>query len=372
MRLIKRRNIPTFLLHLTGCLALLSLPLLLSPESLSLHAYLTNPPTQRDLVAYILALTLFYVNFFFLIPTLYFRRRYLLYILFNLILFTAFITVPNILIRPTLPRIQNTFIYPSPNPLPPNPTSRPLLPFPATRPPTAPFPPAPARFLFLNISRHLFLFLAAIIFGLLLRIRTLWKTAEQERVRAALSYLKAQINPHFLFNTLNTIYALALERSDKTPAAITRLSSMMRYVLLEVGRDKVPLEHELTYLSDYIALQQTRFEGALQLDFAITGSPDQKMIVPVLLIPFIENAFKHGVNPEIPATIRIHIDIRRNDLHLFVSNRKVATPLPDNYPGGLGIRNTRQRLDIFYPSRYQLNLDDDGPIFIVNLNLQLT
>src|SRR5262249_31694930 len=134
----------------------------------------------------------------------------------------------------------------------------------------------------------------------------------------------------------------------------------------------VPLEHELTYLSDYIALQQARFDGSLQLDFTITGKPDHQTIIPVLLIPFVENAFKHGINPEIPSTIHIHLEIRKRVLHLYVSNEKLAPGLTDTHPGGLGIRNTRKRLDAFYPSRYMLKLDDDGATFTLNLDLQLS
>lgn len=372
MRLKKHRYIPPLLLHLTGCATLLALPLLFSPESLSLRAYLTNPPTQRDLLAYILALALFYANFFFLIPLLYFRRRYVLYVLFNLLAFVAITFLPNVLIRPSMPDIGG----PAPNFRPINgpPSMFSAEPGPSRQSvPPPPHQPGPVtRYLFLNLSRHLFLFLAAVILALLLRIRDRWVTAEERRTQAELSYLKSQVNPHFLFNTLNTIYALSLEKSDKTAAAITRLSSMMRYVLLEAGKGKVPLEHELTYLSDYIALQQARFNGAMQVDYSVTGSPEQLTIVPVLLIPFIENAFKHGVNPEVPALIRIHLDIQPHELHLLVSNQKVANRLSDAYPGGLGIRNTRERLDIFYPSRHRLVIGDKDSLFTVDLTLQLT
>lgn len=376
MRLTKTRYIPLLFLHLAGCATLLALPLLFSPESLSLRAYLNNPPTQRDLLAYILALALFYANFFFLIPKLYFRGRYVWYILINLLAFIAISFLPNAIVPPSMPDIAG----PAPNfrqmnAPPPDPGH-----FAPGHPPSSFAPdfhqtyqPIPlARFLFLNLSRHLFLFLAAVIFALLLRIRDRWVTAEEKRTQAELAYLKAQVNPHFLFNTLNTIYALSLEKSDKTADAITRLSSMMRYVLLEAGKGKVPLQHELTYLSDYIALQQARFDGALQVDFKVTGDPEQSTIVPVLLIPFIENAFKHGVNPEIPALIRIHIDINHGQLHLLVSNKKVANRIADTYPGGLGIRNTRERLGIFYPSRHQLNIGEADAVFTVNLTLQLS
>jgi LytS/YehU family sensor histidine kinase len=147
---------------------------------------------------------------------------------------------------------------------------------------------------------------------------------------------------------------------------------MMRYVLLEAGRDRVPLEQEIAYLTDYTQLQQTRFEGSLELDFTITGRPEGKTIAPLLLIPFVENAFKHGINPEQPSDIRIRIDIGETDLRLQVANKKVAVPALSPGPAGLGIANTRQRLGILYPARYALNIKESTEDFDVLLTLHLT
>jgi sensor histidine kinase YesM len=196
--------------------------------------------------------------------------------------------------------------------------------------------------------------------------------AEEEKLHAQLAYLKTQINPHFLFNILNSIYALALERSDRTAGAIVKLSSMMRYVLLEAGRDRVLLEQEIIYLTDYVGLQKTRFEDSLELEFEITGHPEGKTIAPLLLIPFIENAFKHGVNPEQPSAILIRIDIRETEIRLQVNNKKVDVKPQLPGPAGLGINNTRQRLGILYPGRHTLTITDETTDFQVLLTLQLT
>lgn len=332
-------------------MALLALPILFSPESLSLHAYFTNPPTQKDGIAYLLVLGAFYGNFYFLIPKLYFHRKYFGFVLLNLCCFVAITFLPALIIQPP-PPMDN------PPPFQPGP---------------GPFQPGPAQpSLFMDISQHLFLFLVAVFFALTLKIRNRWKRAEEEKLHAELAYLKAQINPHFLFNTLNNIYSLALEKSDRTPGAIVRLSSMMRYVLLEAGKGKVPLEQEINYLTDYIGLQQTRFESFLRIDFSVTGRPEGKNIVPLLLIPFVENAFKHGVNPEEPAPIRIGIDIDEQTLHLQVSNHKVTVQQPASDPGGLGIRNTQQRLAIFYPGQHDLLIKDGSATFDISLTLNLT
>ena len=414
------RKTQQILLHLIGCVVFLSLPLLFSPESLSLHSYLTNPPTQRDIIAYMLVLGVFYSNFYLLIPRLYFRRKYAFYILTNILAFILIIEIPDLLIRQPdrrpFPKERGSFSqYPQPGPDHPEPsqpgqpqfntsdpppteppqfdTSNPRQPGPPqfspsqsdpTRPDMArPIPPRPdpsrpgphhrnSPNFFRDLAQHLFIFLVVLFLALLLKIRNRLKQTEAEKLHAELAYLKAQVNPHFLFNTLNSIYSLALEKSDRTPDAIVKLSSLMRYVLLETSREKVPLEQELTYLSDYIQLQQTRFEGSSFVDFSISGQSEGKSIAPLLLIPFIENAFKHGVNPEEPSAILIRIDIMDDQLILLVTNKKLASPQPTPIPSGLGIQNTRLRLQLLYPARFILNIDDGTKDFSVSLTLKLT
>jgi hypothetical protein len=367
-------------LHFAGCVIFLALPFLFSPESLSLHSYLTNPPTQRDIVAYILLLGVFYTNYYLFIPRLYFLRKYTLFIGCNLLCFALLLSLPSLLLPPRQdgfqtdnrsfpPRFQNSPAdAPGSRRPPPDAAGSPGSfgpPPDFDRPPPGSRPP----FRFLN-AEHFFIFLVVLFLALLLKIRDRWIRAEDEKLHAELSYLKAQINPHFLFNTLNSIYAMALGRSDQTAGAIVRLSSMMRYVLVEAGRDKVSLEKEITYLTDYIKLQQIRFEGSLQLSLEINGRPENRQIVPLLLIPFVENAFKYGVNPEEPSAIGIRIDIGEHELHLDVSNKKVAIHHPADTQGGLGIHNTRQRLQLLYPGKHTLIIEDSNDSFTVSLTLK--
>ncbi|GGB15529.1 sensor histidine kinase [Puia dinghuensis] len=341
----------------------LSLPILFSPESLPLKSYLSNPPTRRELLIYVLVLGVFYANYFLLIPAYYFTRRYLAFALFNLLCFGLLTFMP-LLLAPISPLPRPGFNNTPPHTAAPN--------RPEYSPPPIDHPHG--RPIFRDISQYLFLFLVVLFLALLLKIRDRWRHAEEEKLHAELAYLKAQINPHFLFNILNSIYALALERSDRTAGAVVKLSSMMRYVLLEAGQNRVPLEQEITYLTDYIELQQTRFEDedTLQLDFTVTGQPEGKTIAPLLLIPFVENAFKHGINPEQPSAIRIRIDIGEKELRLAVTNRKVAPKLLPTGPAGLGINNTRQRLGILYPAQYTLSIEDNADDFHVLLTLHLT
>jgi len=347
------------LLHIAGWMVFLSLPLLFSPESLSLYAYLTNPPTQRDLLSYILILALFYANFYWLIPRLYFRKQYVGFLLTGLLCFFITVFLPEMVLPPAgLHHPSGAY-----SPPPPHPRE-----FSDTPPP----PPLHRRHsLWMDLSQHLFLFLGMMLLALMLKIRARWKQAEKEKLQTELSYLKAQINPHFLFNSLNSIYALSIEKSDQAPAAIVLLSQMMRYVLDESGKEWVPLEKEIDYIRSYIALQQTRFGPTIHLDFQVTGSPASYRIAPLILIPFIENAFKHGVNAEENSDIHIHLEIKEASLHLLVINNKVTVRLTPDSHSGLGIDNTKKRLLLVYPQAHWLDIHDNTHDFQVSLTLKL-
>ena len=343
------------LLHLAGCIVVLSLPLLFSPESLSLNDYLTNPPTQRDIFFYALILAIFYLNYYRLIPKFYFSRRYVILLLINIACFFAISYLSGHLFG-TL-RLQ-----PGPSP------------YPDGSPGPSPFsnmPPRPSHHpFFMDLSQHLFVYLVVFFLALLLKIRERLKQTEKEKLQAELSYLKAQINPHFLFNILNSIYSLTIEKSDKAPDAVIKLSEMMRYVLDESGRDLVTLQKELNYIRNYIALQESRFGSTIRLDYHI-DDPIPKKIAPLILIPFIENAFKHGVNPEEDSEIHIRINIKNNELHLEVTNKKVNIHSSLEEHSGLGIANTKVRLQLLYPNGHTLEIRDNKDDFRVFVTLQL-
>jgi LytS/YehU family sensor histidine kinase len=199
-----------------------------------------------------------------------------------------------------------------------------------------------------------------------LKMSNLWKQTQKEKLDAELLYLKAQINPHFLFNTLNSIYSLAIVKSDMTASAIVKLSGMMRYVLSEAHLETVSLQKETAYISDYIELQKLRLTESANLHFILTGYNTGKQIAPLLLIPFIENAFKFGVNPEKKSEISIHIDIEESHLFLFVKNDKVNDSAEHN---GLGIANTQSRLQLLYPGKHELNITDTENQFSVSLKI---
>lgn len=193
----------------------------------------------------------------------------------------------------------------------------------------------------------------------------------RDKLDAELSYLKAQINPHFLFNTLNSIYSLALQKSDDAANAVVKLSGMMRYVLTESQRESVSLEKEINYIKDYVELQKLRLGNAVRLDFNISGNAAQKQIAPLLLIPFIENAFKHGVNAEENSEIEIEINVTESAVNLFVKNNKVNVDNTTDVKTGLGVENTKNRLILLYPDKHHLTIDDNPLSFAVSLSINI-
>nr|WP_294944921.1 sensor histidine kinase [uncultured Mucilaginibacter sp.] len=192
---------------------------------------------------------------------------------------------------------------------------------------------------------------------------------ENQRLSAELSFLKSQINPHFLFNSLNSIYSLAYQKSDTTPEAILKLSEIMRYMLYECNDNKVELTKELQYLQNYIDLQKIRFGNKAFINFEITGEVTNQLVVPLLLISFIENAFKHGVANDPAAPIVLKINLSDGHLYFFVQNKKHTHNRDAS--GGIGLVNVKRRLDLLYPSKYNLEIRDETDTYTVQLSLVL-
>lgn len=349
-------KIRQLLIHIAGCVTFLALPIVFSPDASNLYDLLRFPPAMRDFILYVLLLLFFYFNYFWLIPTFYFRRKYVSFFALAILCFGLIVLLPNALIAG-----DNVF-HPQP---------------PGMRVPPPGFGhfddrPAPQKLsLLIDMGHQIFLFLAVFFFSLILKIRDRWKQAEQEKLNAELSYLKAQINPHFLFNVLNSIYSLAVVKSDETPTAVIKLSGMMRYVLNDAGHHLVPLSREIDYIQDYIELQRIRFGASLPLTFVLNGSPSGQLIAPLILISFVENAFKYGVNASEDAAIKIDISIEEQSLQFHVFNKKVTFSDIPAASSGLGIENTRKRLELLYPGRHTLDIADTTGHFSVSLSLQL-
>jgi two-component system LytT family sensor kinase len=199
------------------------------------------------------------------------------------------------------------------------------------------------------------------------------REVEHGKFNAELHSLKAQLHPHFFFNTLNSIYSLTLKKSEQSPAIVLRLSELMHYMLYEANAPTVLLADDLLHLTNYIGIEQTRFADRLDLSFQYSGDIDQKTITPLLLLPFVENAFKHGlVNEPDKAWITIDLKVAGSQLYFKTSN---SYPCPDaGNPAsftGVGLNNVRRRLELTYPDRHELKIVQQDQVFSVDLKLQL-
>ena len=194
---------------------------------------------------------------------------------------------------------------------------------------------------------------------------------QKKQIESELSLLKSQINPHFLFNVLNSIYALSLRKSDETPAIVLKLSDILRYVLYEAKQEKVPVQKEVEMIKDYIALEQVRIKMPEQISIDIQGDMNSHSIAPMLLIPFVENAIKHGMDTMIEnGFIKILIVIEQGVLKFkCVNNYKERKE--ESKIGGIGLENVRKRLSLLYTKNSSLDIQQDKNVFDVSLTINL-
>ena len=197
------------------------------------------------------------------------------------------------------------------------------------------------------------------------------KELENQRLNAELAFLKSQVNPHFFFNTLNTIYLLAHKKSDQTEHVVVKLSEIMRYMIYESNATEVSLTREIKYLSDYIDLQRMRLSKKVNVQFVVDGDPDNLLIAPMMLIPFIENAFKHGVSYVENSFIYIELKIQKDAIAFLTRNKLLTRKEDTEEPSGLGLVNVKKRLLLLYPERHTLSIDQGNQEFIVKLFIQL-
>lgn len=184
-----------------------------------------------------------------------------------------------------------------------------------------------------------------------------------------LQYLKKQIHPHFLFNTLNTIYGFALKQSVNTPDIILKLSNLLDYILYQVNKPKVSLEEEIMHLKEYIALERIRFQDTLKVNFITQNIDHHKMIPPMLLIPFVENAFKHGnlIDGYLQVDIKIALD--HDTLHFEIKNTIKSKDDLDKKTG-IGLQNIKKRLDLIYLNQYKIHVNSENNWFVVDLLIE--
>src|SRR3990170_5410534 len=308
------------------------------------------------LVFCIVYLFIFYVNTYLLIPRLYLEKKYSLYFISVLLLFAAvYFIQPFDDLMSHFTRGGNGIKPPGPGPGM-----------------VRGGPPPPGE----PGGRHtdiisIVLFVTVWSLSTAMCIIRQWRItekrviqAEADKANAELSFLKAQINPHFLFNTLNNIYSLAITKNENTADSILKLSNIMRYVTDDIREDFVSLNNEIECMGDFIALQRLRLGKKMNIEFSVSGNTENKKIAPLILMTFIENAFKYGISNHEPSDIFIKISAEEHSITFFCQNKLFNTKR-NTERTGIGIANTRQRVQYLYPDKHFLDIKTENGMFAV-------
>jgi len=338
----------------------------------------------REAISKVFLVGMFYVNYYLLLPRLFERKKYLIY--FLLILSAIILAVVQDIVvrekligsRPFVIRMEETMSQRI-NENPMGDFFGPLNDSVAPPPPLPLFEHTiwgvPRRMLFMSLNKVISFSLILFLIGGLIRLSLSFiknqnekKVLENENLNAEINSLKAQINPHFLFNTLNGIYSLAHTGSKQTEITILKLSDLMRYVLYESGTEKVELKKDIQYISNYIDLQRLRLSSKVTIQYTVQGDTDNYYIAPLLLMSFLENAFKHGISYTRSSLIRIEITVFEGTLTLLVENPFIER---NSFAPGVGLKNATRRLELLYPHKHSLNITNGEGLYTVNLKLDL-
>ncbi|MBN1250562.1 MAG: histidine kinase [Bacteroidales bacterium] len=238
-------------------------------------------------------------------------------------------------------------------------------------------PPMSRNYIFILILVYLVVIIISFVSLLNNNFKTLSKNKELENkiletqlqsIEQELGYLKRQIHPHFLFNTLNTIYGFALKQSKKTPELILKLSNLLDYILYQANKPKVSLKEEILHIKEYIELEKIRFQDTLKISFIFNQISENKQIAPMLFIPFVENAFKHGSLINGFLNIDIKINLKDDKLDFLIKNTNLNEYIP-NENKGIGLENIKKRLDLLYKNNYNLEIQNKENWFTINLKI---
>ncbi|HRG18523.1 MAG TPA: histidine kinase [Flavobacterium lutivivi] len=338
---VNNRNI---LIHILGSIAFLSFPIFSSPDFNTGKNLWIITPFLNNFCLQFLLLIFFYINHYILLPNFYFKDKKFIYLIFILLFLIVILKVPDYFFP---------FEIHKPNAFSSNRME-------------------PPKFDFHFIREGLIQFVLVIVISFLIKLNKRYDDLKNEKQVAEISYLKAQINPHFLFNTLNSLYALTIQKSDLAPVAVLKLSGIMRYVVTESSQEFVTLEKEINYISDYIQLQKIRLDESVNFKYETKGQLLNKSIAPLILIPFIENAFKYGINPDEDSFIHISIETDEKYITLEVENSIVNTTVDETSKTEEGLRNTKKRLEIIYPDKHELTIHESEKKYDVTLKIDLT
>ncbi|HEU4471083.1 MAG TPA: sensor histidine kinase [Flavisolibacter sp.] len=377
----KRRLLLVILTHLAAWLLLFTLPLLLFPIRIADKAFFV-----KELVNKSFLIGFFYLNYFWLIPRFFIRQKRVAYftLLSGLILL---LLVQHIIVEKSF--MGRVMLLAPPNP---GTVMGPALLLSDSLPPaphlTASGQPLikhlgnnnliflPERMLFIVLINVLSSTIFMVVLGgfihlsfFVIKSQDEKRALENASLTAEIRSLKSQINPHFLFNTLNSIYSQVYHKSDNAGLSILKLSDILRYVIYETVTDKIDLERDIHYLSSYIDLQRLRLADKVKIDYTVKGGMTGLSIAPLLLITFIENAFKHGVSYTNASSIRIAIEVFDKTLTMMVSNPVFSEDKFGNQ--GVGLANATRRLELMYPGNYWLDIENNSLLYVVNLKINL-
>ncbi len=219
------------------------------------------------------------------------------------------------------------------------------------------------------------------IFGIAASVKLLKKwyyennrnqTIAKEKLSIELEMLKAQVHPHFLFNTLNNLYSLTLTKSDKAPLTVSHLADLLRYMLYECNEKEVPLEKEVEMLRKYVELEKLRYGARLDVSFSCSGNILGLKIAPLILLPFVDNSFKHGVSEEIDQCwINLQMHAQGNTFTFILSNSRSHDALSYK-PGGIGLQNIKKRLELIYRGNYNMIINEEAEMYSIKLQVGLS
>lgn len=344
------KRLLTITVHVAAWACFFLLPIVFFPRPRDADFQYTNAMIWRIICIDAYLLAFYYSNTHILIPQLLTKRKWLWYILVILALLFLYLFLHRIFddivrsempekIRERMQRRRHSYFYP--------------------------FTPATAVFfLVFTVST------CTRVIQEWLGIENKRKEIENEKLATELSFLKSQINPHFLFNTLNNIYSLALIKSDATADAVLKLSSIMRYVLSETKHDVVPLDKEIQFIKHFIELQKVRLTDKVSIVFNIEGETQGKQIAPLILIPFVENAFKYGISTKERSNLVFEVKTDANNIYFNATNDLINYDKVNENNTGIGLKNTRRRLELLYPDRHTLSVLKMNKHFVVNLILK--
>lgn len=331
------------LIHLLAWAAVFLLPIIFSTSNFSESAHEHHEQDEffyLNLINKIFKVGFFYLNTQLLIPKILYPKKYLAFILSQLGIFILLLLIDLFLFK--ILSINHTFHV--------------------------------ARSAYHNTSLFLFILLASITF------KTLWDKSHTEKIenerhrenlRTELSFLRSQISPHFIFNILNNIVAMVRLKSEGLEETVVKLSTLLQYMLYETDEEKVLLQNETEYLESYIDLQSQRFGSKITIIKNIEVKETWQTIEPMLLIPFVENAFKHGYGMVAKPSIEIGLKVTDNQLLFEVKNKYNQANLQKDKVSGIGLANVKRRLELLYPADHQLDIQQHDGWFNVSLKIKL-